>query len=103
MTKTLPFTPIVLPQKQMKRISSQSSLATVNDSDQLKIDRNRKIAESVKTEFIEMVTQKNFSMKNVIPFFTQASKVAGISYSTAKKIFTNFRLTLKTLASKKIS
>lgn len=44
MTKTIPFTPIVLPQKQMKRISSLSSLATVNDSDQLKIDRNRKIA-----------------------------------------------------------
>jgi hypothetical protein len=44
MTKTLPFTPIVLPQKSMKRISSLSSLATVNDSDQLKIDKNRKIA-----------------------------------------------------------
>ena len=49
----------------MKRISSLSSLATVNDSEQIKLDRNRKIADSVKNEFIEMVTQKNFSMKNV--------------------------------------
>ncbi len=44
MTKTLTFTPIVLPQKKMKRIESASSLATLNDSDQLKFDRNRKIA-----------------------------------------------------------
>jgi hypothetical protein len=65
MTKTIPFNPIVLSQKHIKRISSLSFLATVNDSDQLKIDRNRKIADSVKSEFIEMVTQKNFSMKNV--------------------------------------
>lgn len=48
-----------------------------------------------------MVTQKNFSMKNVIFPLTQAAKTAGISYSTAKKIFTNFRLTLKAVTSKK--
>jgi len=68
MTKALTFTPIVLPQKKMKRISSESSLATLNDSEQLKFDRNRKIAESIKTDFIEMVTQKNYSMKNVMSF-----------------------------------
>jgi len=44
MTKALSFVPIVLPQKKMKRISSQSSLATLNDSEQLKFDRNQKIA-----------------------------------------------------------
>jgi len=68
MTKALTFTPIVLPQKKMKRISSESSLATLNDSEQLKFDRNRKITESIKTDFIEMVTQKNYSMKNVMSF-----------------------------------
>lgn len=68
MTKALTFTPIVLPQKKMKRVSSESSLATLNDSEQLKFDRNRKIAESIKTDFIEMVTQKNYSMKNVMSF-----------------------------------
>jgi hypothetical protein len=66
MTKSLTFTPIVLSQKKMKRIPSESSLATLNDSEQLKFDRNRKISESVKLDFIEMVTQRNFSMKNVI-------------------------------------
>jgi hypothetical protein len=49
-----------------------------------------------------MVTQKNFSMKNVIPSFIQAAKLAEISYSTAKKIFTNFRFTLKSVSAKKI-
>lgn len=48
MAKGLTFTPIVLPQNKMKRISSNSSLATLNDSEQLKLDRNRKIADSVK-------------------------------------------------------
>lgn len=65
MTKGFTFIPIVLPQNKMKRISSLSSLATVNDSEQLKLDTNRKITDSVKNEFIEMVTQKSFSMKNV--------------------------------------
>ncbi len=50
-----------------------------------------------------MVTQKNFSMKNVIPSFIQAAKLAEISYSTAKKIFTNFRSTLKTVPTSRIS
>jgi hypothetical protein len=49
-----------------------------------------------------MVTQKNFSMKNVIPSFIQAAKFSGISYSTAKKIFTNFRSTLKFVPTYKI-
>jgi hypothetical protein len=52
MTKILPFTPIVLPQKHMKRISSLSSQATLYDFDQPKIDKKRKIAESIKSEFI---------------------------------------------------
>lgn len=50
-----------------------------------------------------MVTQKNFSMKNVIIFLFQAAKLAGISYSTAKKIFTSFRMNLKISITKKIS
>jgi hypothetical protein len=49
-----------------------------------------------------MVTQKNLSMKNVIPSFTQAARLAGISYSTAKKIFTNFRTTLKSVPTYRI-
>ena len=66
MTKSLTFTPIVLSQKKMKRIPSESSLATLNDSEQLKFDRNRKISESVKLDFIEMVTQRKKKKKNVI-------------------------------------
>lgn len=48
-----------------------------------------------------MVTQKNFSMKNVLICLSQAAKLAGISYSTAKKIFTHFRITLKTNITKR--
>ncbi len=48
-----------------------------------------------------MVTKKNFSMKNVLSFFIQAAKIVGISYSTAKKIFTYFRLSLKACFTKK--
>lgn len=44
MTKTLTFTPIVLSQKKMKRITSNSSLATLNDSESLRYEKNRKIA-----------------------------------------------------------
>ena len=51
-------------------------------------DKNRKISERVKSEFIYLVTKNNFSMKN-------AAKKCLISYSTAKKIFAKFRLTLK--------
>lgn len=50
-----------------------------------------------------MVTQKNFSMKNVIIFLFQAAKISGISYSTAKKIFTSFRTSLKATTPKRIS
>jgi hypothetical protein len=91
MVKTLAFMPIVLSEKKMKRISSNSSLATLTDLEHSKYEKNRKIADSVKDSFIELVTQKNFSMKNVISLLTQASKSVGISYSTAKKIFTSFR------------
>lgn len=52
MTKTLSFKPIVLEQKKMKRVTSNSSLATLYDSEQLKQDKNRKIPESVKNYFI---------------------------------------------------
>ena len=50
-----------------------------------------------------MVTQKNFSMKNVSPFLIQAAKYTGISYSTAKKIFTSFRSTLKPALTKMVT
>ena len=52
MTKTLSFKPIVLEQKKMKRVTSNSSLATLYDSEQIKLDKNRKIPESVKNYFI---------------------------------------------------
>lgn len=68
MTKSLTFTPIVLSQKKMKRVVSNSSLATLNESEQSRHEKNRKITESVKSEFIELVTQRNFSMKKVLSF-----------------------------------
>lgn len=49
MTKTQNFVPIVISQKKMKRISSVSSLATANDSEPQKIEKNRKIAQSIKS------------------------------------------------------
>jgi len=48
-----------------------------------------------------MVTQRNFSMKNVYCFVIKASRIVGISYSTAKKIFAYFRSSLKTSETKK--
>ena len=40
-------------------------------------------------------------MKNVYCFVIKASRIVGISYSTAKKIFAYFRLSLKTSETKK--
>jgi hypothetical protein len=42
-----------------------------------------------------MVTKENYRIKEVTPFLCQAGRILAISYSTAKKIFTNFRIELR--------
>ena len=70
--------------KSFKRVKSYESVSTVGEIE--KVSRSRNIPAHIKSEFIELITTKNHSMK-------EAAKKMKMSYSTAKKIYSRFRRT----------
>jgi hypothetical protein len=58
-------------------------------------NKSRRISDSKKEKLVSLVTKHNYRIKEVTYAIFQAGRLLGISYSTAKKIFANFRIELR--------